>query len=60
MRIAPSVLAKKPQTDALKAAVPAARIALLPEAGHALFVDLAKRFKAPREELLTSTARKRC
>jgi microsomal epoxide hydrolase len=50
------VLAKKPQTDVLKAAVPAARIELLPAAGHALFVDQAQRFNALLEEMITSSA----
>jgi len=53
------VLAKKTQTDVLKAAVPAARIELLPGAGHALFVDQAQRFNALLEELITSSAVKR-
>jgi non-heme chloroperoxidase len=49
------VLAKKPQTDVLRAAVPSARIELLDGAGHALFVDQAKRFNALLEELIAKT-----
>jgi non-heme chloroperoxidase len=52
------VLAKKAQTDVLKAAVPAARIELLPGAGHALFVDQAQRFNALLEELIVSSAKR--
>jgi microsomal epoxide hydrolase len=51
------VLAKKAQTDALKAAVPSARIELLPEAGHAIFVDQAKRFNELLGELIAASAR---
>lgn len=49
------VLAKKAQTDALKAAVPTARIELLSNAGHAIFVDQAKRFNELLEELISAT-----
>jgi pimeloyl-ACP methyl ester carboxylesterase len=52
------VLAKKAQTDVLKAAVPSARIELLPGAGHALFVDQAQRFNALLEELIASSAKR--
>jgi len=51
------VPAKKAQTDVLKAAVPTARIELLDGAGHALFVDQAKRFNALLEELIVATSR---
>jgi microsomal epoxide hydrolase len=51
------VLAKKVQTDVLKAAVPTARIELLDGAGHALFVDQAKRFNALLDELIVATSR---
>jgi len=40
------VPAKKPQGDALKAAVPTARIEYVEGAGHALFVDQADKFNA--------------
>ena len=50
------VPARKPQTDALKAAVPSARIELLDGAGHALFVDQAQRFNALLEELIAGRA----
>ena len=53
------VLAKKPQTDVLKAAVPSARIELLDRAGHALFVEQAERFNALLEELITNSASRR-
>jgi non-heme chloroperoxidase len=53
------VLAKKPQTDALKVAVPSARIELLDGAGHALFVDQAERFNTLLEELISMTAPRR-
>jgi microsomal epoxide hydrolase len=51
------VLAKKAQTDVLKAAVPSARIELLDGAGHALFVDQAQRFNALLDELIVATSR---
>jgi len=47
------VPSKKPQGDALKAAVPSARIEYVAGAGHALFVDQAEKFNA----LLDSFAR---
>ena len=50
------VLAKKTQTDALKAAVPSARIELLDKSGHALFVDQAERFNALLDELIVRSA----
>ena len=53
------VLAKKPQTDVLKAAVPSARIELLDGAGHALFVDQAQRFNALLEQLITNSTTRR-
>jgi non-heme chloroperoxidase len=51
------VLAKRAQTEALKAAVPSARIELLDGAGHALFVDQAERFNALLEQLISATTR---
>jgi non-heme chloroperoxidase len=43
------VPSKKPQGDALKAVVPAARIEYVAGAGHALFVDQAEKFNAMLE-----------
>ena len=40
------VPSKKPQAEALKAALPSARIVYFEDAGHALFVDLAEKFTA--------------
>ena len=46
------VPAKKPQGEALKAAVPTARIEYVEGAGHALFVDQADRFNAMLEDFI--------
>jgi non-heme chloroperoxidase len=46
------VPSKKPQGDALKAAVPSARIEYLEGAGHALFVDQAAKFNAMLEDFI--------
>ena len=46
------VSSKKPQGDALKAAVPTARIEYVEGAGHALFVDQADRFNAMLEDFI--------
>jgi len=48
------VPAKKPQGEALKAAVPSARIEYVEGAGHALFVDQADRFNALLENFIGS------
>ena len=48
------VPAKKPQGDALKAAVPSARIEYVEGAGHALFVDQAETFNAMLETFAQS------
>jgi microsomal epoxide hydrolase len=50
------VPAKKPQMDALRAALPSARIELLEGAGHALFVDQAPRFNALLDQLISASA----
>jgi len=46
------VPSKKPQGEALKAAVPTARIEYVEGAGHALFVDQADRFNAMLEDFI--------
>ena len=46
------VPSKKPQGDALKAAVPTARIEYVEGAGHALFVDQADKFNALLEDFM--------
>jgi non-heme chloroperoxidase len=46
------VPSKKPQGDALKAAVPSARIEYVEGAGHALFVDQAEKFNAMLEDFI--------
>jgi microsomal epoxide hydrolase len=46
------VPSKKPQGDALKAAVPTARVEYVEGAGHALFVDQADRFNAMLEDFI--------
>jgi non-heme chloroperoxidase len=46
------VPSKKPQGDALKAAVPSARIEYVEGAGHALFVDQADKFNAMLEDFI--------
>ena len=46
------VPSKKPQGDALKAAVPSARIEYVEGAGHALFVDQADKFNALLEDFI--------
>ena len=48
------VPAKKPQGDALKAAVPTARIEYVEGAGHALFVDQAEKFNAMLDSFAVS------
>lgn len=53
------VLAKKPQTEGLKAAVPSARVEPLDGAGHALFVDQAQRFNALLDQLIADSAPRR-
>ena len=52
------VPAKKPQGDALKAAVPTARIEYVEGAGHALFVDQAARFNAMLDDFIASLERR--
>jgi microsomal epoxide hydrolase len=51
------VPSKKPQGDALKAAVPSARIEYVAGAGHALFVDQAGKFNALLEAFVRETPR---
>jgi len=48
------VPSKKPQGDALKAAVPSARVEYVEGAGHALFVDRADQFNALLERFIAS------
>ena len=48
------VPSKKPQGDALKAAVPSARIEYVEGAGHALFVDQAEKFNSMLETFALS------
>ena len=50
---------KKPQGEALKAAIPSARLEYLDGAGHALFVDQAERFNAILEDFVSKVAPKK-
>jgi microsomal epoxide hydrolase len=50
------VPSKRPQGDALKAAVPSARIEYVEGAGHALFVDRADKFNALLEDFIRTLA----
>ena len=51
------VPSKKPQGDALKAAVPGARIEYVEGAGHALFVDQADKFNALLDQFIATLPR---